>query len=81
MSEHHATGVRFDNGFRSEALPDNLTVLMGHQNAFNRAENLGRRGLLQITNPTEQESSTANESMRKALKHVNSGLVAPVHPN
>ena len=81
VSERHSAGVRFDNGFRSEALADNLTVLMDNQNVFYRAENLGRRGLLQITNPTEEENSTANASMREALRRVNSGLVAPVHPN
>jgi len=26
VSEHHGTAVRFDNGFRSEALADNLSV-------------------------------------------------------
>ena len=81
VSAHHGTGVRFDNGFRSEALADNLSVLTDHQNVFNRPKDLGRRGLLQITNPTEEESSTANTAMREALKRVNSGLVAPVHPN
>jgi len=71
-SERHGIGVRFENGFHSERLADNLSILMDHQNVFNLAENFGRRGLFQITNPTEDESSRANASMREALKRVNS---------
>lgn len=79
VSERRDSGVRFENGFQSKRLGDNLSILMDHQNVFNPAKNLGRSGLLQITNPTEEENATATASIRAARQRVTSGLVAPVH--
>jgi hypothetical protein len=38
-------------------------------------------GLLHITNPTEEEKSTAKASIREAVKRANSGPGAPALPN
>jgi hypothetical protein len=69
-SQAHDKGVHFDNGYQSEGLANNLAVVMEHQNAFILPPNLGRQGLLQITMPTEEESTAAAASVRDALARV-----------
>ena len=73
-SKLHDKGVHFDNGYQSEGLARNLAVVMQHQHAFALPPNLGRQGLLQITNPTETESVAAAASMRDAFDSVSSPL-------
>jgi hypothetical protein len=72
-SHSHGSGVRFDNGFESQALAHILEDVMQHQNLFALPLNLGRpQGLLQIAMPTEKDSKAASASLNYALNHVNS---------
>ena|SRR5438105_2589522 len=73
-SKFHYTGVHFDNGYQSEGLAHTLEVVMQHQNAFALPPNLGRQGLLQITTPTEEESTAAAASVSEAYDRISSGL-------
>jgi hypothetical protein len=76
MSPSHGRGsrVNFDNGYQSEGLAHNLRVVMQHQSAFTLPPNLGRRGLLQITTPTEKESIAAAASIKDASDCADSAL-------
>jgi len=74
MSPFQVHGVHFDNGYQSEGLAHNLGVVMQHQNAFTLPPNLGRRGLLQITTPTEKESIAAVASIKDASDCAGSAL-------
>ena len=65
-SQVQDSGVHFDNGYQSVGLAHILEVVMRHQNAFTLPPNLGRRGLLQITTPTEKESIAAVASIKAA---------------
>ena len=58
-SKLHDSGAHFDNGYQSKGLAHILTLVMQHQIAFALPPNLGRQGLLQITPPTEKESTAA----------------------
>jgi hypothetical protein len=69
-SQLHDPGIHFENEFKSQGLADILAVVMQHQSAFDLPPNLGRKGLLQITTPTEEESTAAAASMSNAIKRV-----------
>ena len=69
-SPHHDIGVRFDNGYHSQGLADILAVVMPHQNAFDLPSPFGRKGLIQITTPTEEARTAAAASISDAFKHV-----------
>jgi hypothetical protein len=73
----HRTGVRFENGYRSEGLAHILSTVMQHQSAFLLPEDLGRQGLLQIPTPTQEESTAAAASVHEALDHLGSSLREP----
>ena len=73
-SKFHETGIHFDNGYQSEGLAHILESVMQHQTAFSLPADLGRQGLLQITTPTEEESSAAAATVSEALDRVNSTL-------
>jgi hypothetical protein len=73
-SKLHDSGVQFDNGYQSEGLEHNLTMVMQHQSAFALPPDLGRQGVLQITTPTEIERVAAAASMRDASDCVGSAL-------
>jgi hypothetical protein len=75
-STFHGAGIRFDNGYESEGLSNILERVMQHQTSFVLPENLGRQGLLQIPNPTEEDCSTAEEWIRDAFNRL--GLAAGV---
>ena len=77
-SKFHEKGVHFDNNYASEGLAHTLDFVMQHQNAFALPENLGRKGLLQISTPTLDDSAAAAESIRQAFTHVESQLAQPV---
>jgi hypothetical protein len=77
-SKFHDTGVHFDNGYQSESLAHILEVVMQHQNAFALPPNLGRQGLLQITTPTEEESTPAAAALNEAFDRLGSPLAEPV---
>jgi hypothetical protein len=69
-SQLHDVGIHFENEYKSQGLAHNLAVVMQHQSAFDLPPNLGRRGLLQLTTPTEEESKAAAASLRDALERV-----------
>lgn len=73
----HRTGVRFENGYRSEGLAHILRTVMQHQSAFSLPEDLGRQGLLQVSTPTPEESTAAAASVHQALDHLGSALAEP----
>ena len=69
-SQLHEIGIHFENEYQSQGLADILAVVMQHQSAFDLPPNLGRQGLLQITTPTEEESTAASASISDAFKRV-----------
>ena len=71
-SELHGKRVQFENGYKSERLASTLELLMQNQYAFALPRNLGRQGLLQVSNPTSQECQTAASLVREAFDCVNS---------
>ena len=66
-STFHVTGVHFNNGYQSEGLTHILESVMQHQTAFALPTNLGRRGLLQISTPTQEESKAASAYLGKTF--------------
>jgi len=76
-SKFHRAGVRFDNGYQSERLARTLESVMQHQTAFSIPEDLGRQGLLQISTPTQEESTAATPAVKEALEHLGSALAEP----
>jgi hypothetical protein len=76
--EFHDNGVNFNNGYQSEALAHILELVIVHQDAFVLPLNLGRAGLLQISTPTEKESTAAAASVSEAFDHVSFALEEPV---
>lgn len=73
-SAFHGTGVRFENGYRSEGLVHILETVMQHQTAFSLPADLGRQGLLQIPTPTQAETASSTATVNEALNHINSVL-------
>ena len=71
-STFHPAGVHFSNGYQSEGLAKILDSLMQHQTAFCLPADLGRQGLLQISTPTQEESTTAATSVNKAYDRISS---------
>jgi hypothetical protein len=66
-STFHVTGVYFNNGYQSEGLTHILESVMQHQTAFALPTNLGRRELLQISTPTQEESKAATACLGKTF--------------
>lgn len=63
----HHSGVCFEKGYQSDGLAHILELVMQHQNSFALPVNHGRQGLLQISTPTEQESTAAGVSVNQAF--------------
>jgi hypothetical protein len=76
-SKFHGAGVRFHNGYQSEGLARILESVMQHQSAFSLPADLGRRGLLQISAPTQEESALAAASLSPALERLQSVVPQP----
>ena len=76
-STFHASGIHFENGYRSDGLAQILEAVMQHQSAFILPINMGRQGLLQIAAPTENETATAAESVRNAYESIESEITQP----
>jgi hypothetical protein len=76
-SMSHSSGVRYDNGYRSEGLARMLEFIMRHQDTFSVPPDLGREGLLQIQTPTEEEISAAVASISEAFDRIG---FAPAQP-
>jgi hypothetical protein len=77
-SAFHGSGLRFDNGYHSEALTHILESVMQHQMAFSLPADLGRQGLLQISTPTQEESTAAATAVSEACGRISSLLAEPV---
>jgi hypothetical protein len=73
----HGTGVRFDNGYESEGLTHILEFVMQHQNSFALPLNLGRKGLLQISTPTVEESAAAAALINEVFDNLSSTFEEP----
>jgi len=69
-SKFHNTGIHFENGYESEGLSHILDAAMQHQSAFVLPENLGRRGLLQIPTPSQEQNVAALVSVNQAMSRV-----------
>jgi hypothetical protein len=76
-STFHGAGVRFDNGYASEGLSHILESVMQHQSEFDLPLNRGRQGLLQISTPTQDETSAASDLVQRALDRLGSPLPEP----
>lgn len=76
-STFRSTGVRFENGYKSDGLAHILESVMQHQNFFVLPPNLGRQGLLQISTPTAEESAEAAVLVHVAFDRVASPLAEP----
>jgi hypothetical protein len=76
-STFHSTGVRFDNGYKSEGLAHILEFVMQHQSEFDLPLNRGRQGLLQISTPTSEESAAAGELVHEALDRLGAAFSEP----
>lgn len=76
-STFHASGIHFENGYRSDGLAQILEAVMQHQSAFILPINMGRQGLLQIAAPTEKETATAAASVRNAYESIESEITQP----
>jgi hypothetical protein len=76
-SKFHNTGVHFDNKYQSQGLARILKFVMQHQNSFALPLNRGRQGLLQISTPTQEESTAAAASVNQALDRLDSALPQP----
>jgi hypothetical protein len=77
-STFHGSGVRFDNGYHSEALAHTLDFVMQHQTEFSLPADLGRQGLLQISTPTQEESTAAATGVSETCGRISSVLAEPV---
>src|SRR5205823_2636566 len=77
-STFHPAGAHFNNGYESEGLAKILDSLMQHQTVFWLPADLGRQGLLQISTPTQEESTLAAASVTEALGRISSVLAEPV---
>lgn len=77
-SLQHDRGMRFESGIRSDELRDALELVLQHQDWFEVPANLGRRGLLQVTQPTTDESVAASASVREVYEQLASLTVLPV---
>jgi hypothetical protein len=77
-SAFHGSGLRFDNGYHSEALTHILESVMQHQMAFSLPADLGRQGLLQISTPTQEESTAAATAVSAACGRITSMLAEPM---
>jgi len=71
----HGTGVRFDNGY--EGLAHILEFVMQHQSSFALPPNLGRKGLLQISTPTVEESAAAAALIDEVFHRLTSTVAEP----
>jgi hypothetical protein len=76
-SAFHGSGLRFDNGYHSEALTHILESVMQHQMAFSLPADLGRQGLLQISTPTQEESTAAATVVSEAHGRISSVFAEP----
>ena len=61
----HATGLRFENDYHSEAFGNNLELIMGQEGTFPRLPE--KAGLIQIYPPAQEERREAGRWMNLAF--------------
>jgi hypothetical protein len=76
-STFHPAGAHFNNGYQSEGLTHILESVMQHQMAFSLPADLGRQGLLQISTPTQEESTAAATVVSEAHGRISSVFAEP----
>lgn len=76
-STFHGKGIHFENGYRSEGLTQNLDFVMQHQQAFTALPETGRTSLLQISTPSDEDSTVAAKSVKDAFCRINSFSAEP----
>jgi hypothetical protein len=76
-STFHAAGIRYDNGYQSQGLANTLDSVMQNQNLFTLPPNAGRQGLLQISTPSQEESTAAATALSLASDHAQSAVAQP----
>jgi hypothetical protein len=63
-------GLHFEAGIQANQLGNFLELVLQPQDRFEIPPNLGRRGLVQITQPTAQESAAALLVVRKVFEQL-----------
>jgi len=76
-SSFHLRGIHFEVGYKSEDLAHSLELIMRHQSAFVASPNLGRNGLLQIQQPTQEQIEAAGAAVAEAREHIRSVPMQP----
>lgn len=66
-SKLYSTGIQFENKYKSENLTHILDSIMQHQTAFSLPVYHDRQGMIQISTPTEEESTQAIDLVNEAL--------------
>jgi len=77
-SKFHGTSVHFESGYQSEGLAHILELVMQHQDTFVLPPDRGRQGLLQISAPTQKESTAAAALVSEGFDRLGSVLAQPV---
>ena len=70
----HPAGIHFENGYQSEGLGHIMDAVMQHQTAFLLPEDLGRKGLIQIQTPTQEDGVAASAHVGQASGCIRSAL-------
>jgi len=70
-------GLRFEAGIHPRQLGNFLELVLQHQDRFEVPPNLGRRGLVQITQPTAQERAAALVGVKKVFEQLASLQALP----
>jgi hypothetical protein len=76
-SEYHDAGAHLEDGYQSEGLSNTLEFLMQNQDAFVLPKDLDRKGLLQISTPTDDESKAASTFLSDAYRKFGSSFIGP----
>jgi len=63
----HAIGLRFENNYRSDALGNNLELILGQEKSFPRSSE--QAGLIQVHPPTPEERREADRWIDLAFSH------------
>jgi hypothetical protein len=74
---HLRHGLHFEAGIHSMQLGNFLELVLQHQDSFEIPPNLGRKGLIQITRPTAQESAAGLLAVRKVFEQLASLQALP----
>jgi len=76
-STFHGTRAHFYNGYHAEGLAHILESVMQHPTAFSLPANFGRQGLLQVSTPTQEESTAAATAVTETYDRISAVLAQP----